>query len=166
MIDPELELKINEIYRRLEAQEIIVTQNKGHLYLSANMTGLAVSTKTIIEYDLWNFNCNNAGINSYGAVVQERGIYLITQAVLWVDLAATSRACSSVEINGADVDWDHQHCVKQANVGTRNVVMAECNVGDIIKGYYWHDSGGNPHIDGTNKINTYLQFHLISRQCK
>ena len=166
MIDQETERKFNEIYRRLDAQKLLVTQNKGHLYLSANMTGLASSTKTIIQYDSWEFNCNNKGIKSNGAVVQERGIYLIIQTLLWVGMLANARACSFINVNGSDVHDDHQHCVKAANVSTRNVVLAECDVGDLITGYYWHDSGGSPYIDATTEFTTFLQFHLLSRQCK
>lgn len=166
MIDPELERKINEIYRRLDSQRLLVTQNKGHMHLSAHMTGLAVSTVTIIEYDSWEFNCNGIGLNGNGAVVQERGLYLIIQNVGWVDLAADSRAYSRIEINGSIVDVDQRHTSKAANINTRNVIILECDVSDKIKGYYWHDSAGNPYINGSTAFITYLQFHLLSRQCK
>ena len=166
MIDPELEQKINDIYRRLDAQKIIVTQNKGRVYLSATQTGIVVSTWTKIALDTWDFNCNNLVLSENGIVIQERGLYLAILLHEWVDLVTNCHVLGRIDLDATPQDYDQNCITTHGTSNLKNVAFIEADVGDIVYGYARHTSAQTPDLVGGQPYNTNLQVHLISRICK
>jgi hypothetical protein len=166
MIDPEVDQKFKDLYRKLKAQEIIVTQNKGRAYLSATQTGIASGVWTKIAFDTWDFNCNNSVLSANGIVIQERGLYLAVLLHEWVDLVPNCHVLGRIDLGATPQDYDQNCVTTHGTSNLKNVSFIEADIGDVVYGYARHTSVATPDLVGGNAYNTNLQVHLISRQCK
>ena len=168
MIDQELERRINEIYRRLDAQKLLVTQNKWWGYKSAHQLNItnATWTQVLLDTTYSPMTCVS-GLSSNGYPVIERGIYLAIGKTVWSGMVAGERCMTAIYLNAALHDVDGANADNNGLGYSRCVTLIPADVGDVIKLYCYHNDGtNNPDLTCTSQAETSLKIHLLSRQCK
>lgn len=160
------EKDLKNIYRQLEAQELLYTQRKWKVYLAADQLNIQNNTLTTVQWGSIEYDCDGIGITNYGYVTQENGLYLFQANLIWENMQAD--ATYATRLWSA---WPRARLVRLRGSSTTRVNAAgsailNLNAGlTIIVQAYHQDGTNNPDLQGGYANESTFTVHLLSRLC-